>query len=291
MAKYKVRNGQNIYDIAIGLYGTIEGVFDLLIANPTLSMATPLTTGMELEYHEGFVVNSSIVEQLQQREIIPINGERNVYYKPIKQVLRGIIAIPNDAEIIEFDISGEGTILVDWDDNTPAESIVLTHERQAIEHYFNNNADARRVKLYGDFSVMELDTTQLGGGLYLTAPLTVDEFISHNNSTTLDSLLLFEGTYKVDLQNSMIDDLSPIYNMSLSQLNLLGVQFKNTKVLDDYLVNLKDNYENRRSCEIWLDTEPSERGYQAIHTIINEPEWNMPNKWIFHIKNQIYIAQ
>ena len=48
MATYKVKLNQNILDIALELYGTIEGVFDLLITNTGLSMNTDLKTGQEL---------------------------------------------------------------------------------------------------------------------------------------------------------------------------------------------------------------------------------------------------
>ena len=34
MRTYTVRTGQNIFDVALTLYGSIEGVFDLLVSNP-----------------------------------------------------------------------------------------------------------------------------------------------------------------------------------------------------------------------------------------------------------------
>ena len=80
MAKYKVSSSQSIWDIAIALYGTIEGAFDLFVSNPKLTMTTDLIPGMELEYHEDFVVNEGIVESLKSASITPANGER-VYFK------------------------------------------------------------------------------------------------------------------------------------------------------------------------------------------------------------------
>ena len=81
MATYKVKLNQNILDIALELYGTIEGVFDLLITNTGLSMNTDLKTGQELEYHEDFILNESVVTGLSDDSIVPANGERHVYYK------------------------------------------------------------------------------------------------------------------------------------------------------------------------------------------------------------------
>ena len=50
MGKYRVVAGQNIYDVALYLYGSIEGVVDLLINKPDLSFATTLTAVRELVF-------------------------------------------------------------------------------------------------------------------------------------------------------------------------------------------------------------------------------------------------
>ena len=51
MKQYTVRSGQNIYDVSLTLYGTVEGIFDLLISNKGLTMDTKLSYGMVLNYH------------------------------------------------------------------------------------------------------------------------------------------------------------------------------------------------------------------------------------------------
>lgn len=291
MAIYKVKSNQNIYDVALHLYGTIEGMFDLLISNPTLGMASELRAGTELEYHDDFIINPSIVNQFIKNGIIPINGERDVYFKETDAQLRAIVKVPENIDVLHFSISGEGTLIVDWGDNSPLECISLTHTQTLIEHHFNSQVDVRRVRFYGDFTVLQFDATNLEGEVFLTAPMKVDEYVSHSNDNTLAGLFLFEDTYKVDLQRMLIKDLSPIYSMSLSQLNMLGARFKNIEVLDDYLVNIVENHQNRRACEVWLDTEPTERGLQAIEAIIGEPEWNTPEQWVFHINDKTYTAE
>lgn len=45
MAQYKVRSGQNIYDVALTLYGSVEGIFDLLASNSWLNMETSFLMG------------------------------------------------------------------------------------------------------------------------------------------------------------------------------------------------------------------------------------------------------
>ena len=61
MQVYKVRNNQNIFDVAIAIYGSIEGIFDLLVNNPDLSFDSVLNGGQELYWDEDFVVYDTIV--------------------------------------------------------------------------------------------------------------------------------------------------------------------------------------------------------------------------------------
>lgn len=291
MATYKVKSGQNIFDVALHLYGTVEGLFDLLISNPKLSMCSDLETGMDLEYHEDFVINSDIINRLNEGNIMPANGQGYVYHKPSDKEARLMIKVPQEIESIQFLISGNGKVIVDWDDNTELEEIVLNSAHTHLEHHFNNKTEKRRVLLYGDFSLQTFDTSKLEGDVILLCPLVVDEFTSKSNGYSLAPLFLFKDTYKVDLQNRWVDSLEPIYDMSLSQLNLCGITYQNIGVLDEYLENIVKNHQNRRACEVWLSSTPSERGMQAIETIIGEPEWNTPNKWIFHINDILYTAE
>lgn len=291
MATHKVTANQNIWDVAVLLYGTIEGVFDLLISNPELNMTTDLTPGMELEYHDYFVINDGIISSLKSNNLVPGNGERHVYYKAIEEPLVFICGVPADQELIDFSVSGDGQMLIDWGDNTEIETINLTHTIRRLTHYFDNVVDERRVKIYGTFNLLTLDTSKLKGDMFTIRPVVVDEFTSKANGNSLKGLFLFDGTVKVDLQTMVISDLSPIYDMSLQELNLLQVQFTDVSVLDNYLVHIAENYGNRRDCAVYLDTEPTEIGMNAIQTIINEPEWNESGKWKFVINDIVYTQE
>lgn len=61
MGSYRVVAGQNIYDVALHLYGSVEGIVDLLVNNPALSLETELCSGQELTYTDGFVINADVV--------------------------------------------------------------------------------------------------------------------------------------------------------------------------------------------------------------------------------------
>lgn len=288
MAKYKVSSSQSIWDIAIALYGTIEGAFDLFVSNPKLTMTTDLVPGMELEYHEDFVVNEGIVESLKSASITPANSERHVYYKQTDKTLRMICSVSEKEEIAKFSVCGQGEMTVDWGDNCDLEDIQLTDTLQKAEHYFNSTVDKRRIRIYGDFEIETLDVSSFSGTIYPTRPVTVDEFRSHANSGLFTGLFLFKGTTKVDLRYSTIPTLEPIRDMSLQELDLRDAKFDDVKALDDYLEYLVTDHGTRRGCTVYLTTEPSEKGMAAIQTLITDEEWNSQHPWKFIIGDKIY---
>lgn len=291
MAVYQVKTSQNIFDVALHLYGSIEGLFDLFISNPWLTMTTELKRGMELEYHEYFVVNFAMRQEILNNGYLPANSERKVYNKLTEQPLVMICDIEPSLESTRITVSGDGTMYIDWGDNSNLEEVVLSVNERLCEHYFDSTVDARRIKIYGTFNLMKLDTSRLGGVFYTVAPVVVDEFVNCSNGSSLQGLFLFDGTVTVDLQGMNISDLLPIGNMSLQELNLKDVRFSDVSVLDDYLKYIVENYGSRRDCTVYLTEEPSSVGMDAINTIINEKAWNESGKWKFIINDKIYTAQ
>ena len=306
MAQYKVQGGQNIWDIAILLYGSIEGAFDLFMSNPKLNMTTDLKTGDILEYHEQFVINQSIVDAIISNDYLPANSERRVYFKDVQAPLRVFVKIPEKENEVSFIVAGDGQMIIDWGDNSNLQTINLTTEEIVLVHAFDNKVDKRRMKIYGDFSLSRLNLTGFKGSLYPINPVVVDEFVSIANAGDLSCLFLFKGMVTLDLRNTNIDNLAPIYDYGksgniaenyngLQILNLQGVQFKDVSVLDDYLEYLAnpETHGTRRPCHIYLTTEPTERGMAAIETILNEKAWNQEGfaaSWVFDINGTTYTT-
>lgn len=307
MAQYKVQGGQNIWDIAIQLYGSIEGAFDLFMSNPKLNMTTNLKAGDILEYHEQFVINQSIVDAIESNDYLPANGERRVYFKNVQAPLRMFIKMPEQETETSFKVAGNGQMVIDWGDNSALQTISLSDDMTTLEHVFDNKVDKRRMKIYGDFSLSYLNLTGFKGSLYPINPIVVDEFISIANTGDLSCLFLFKGMVSLDLRNTNIDDLSPIYDYGrsgnvtesyngLQLLNLEAVRFKDIAVLDDYLEYLADSetHGTRRPCHIYLTAQPSARGMAAIETILNEKAWNQEgyaSSWAFTINGTTYTAE
>lgn len=291
MGVYTVKPNQNLFDAALHLYGSIEGLFDLLISNPELNMTSDLVYGQELIYHEDFVLNESVVSEFKKQNITPSSGARKVYFKRPGEDLIFLVGVNANMVFTSFKVAGEGTMIIDWGDNTELEHVQLSVAVQSIEHYFDNETEKRRIRIYGDTQMLkftQLDTTGLGGALILCKPVVVDEYACTNRGYSLVGLSMFEGTYKIDLHSTTIDSLLPIGDMSLQELDLTDVCFLHDNTVDDYLEYIVAHHADRRPCTIWLTTEPSERGYAAINTILNEPEWNISDTWKFYINNQLY---
>lgn len=288
MDSYTVQHGQNLFDVAILLYGSVEGIFDLLVSNPAISMDTELVGGETLNYHSYFEINTSIVSSINENGIIPANGERHVYFKKTSEAAKIMFGVKSSVSSVSFEAQGDGTMYIDWGDNSDLEKVTLNSSVRAIEHYFDNQVESRRIIVYGTFSFEYLCTTNIPGNMLLLEPVTVDEYVSQANGFSLDGLLLFEGTYKVDLQRCDISDLIPISDMSLQELNLLDAKFSSVGVIDDYLVHIVNNYGTRRNCTVYLNTAPSSVGMAAINTIINEADWNASGKWVFVINGTTY---
>ena len=289
MAQHIVKKNQNIFDIAIELYGSVEGIYDLLITNSWLSMEYDLKAGDVLEYHDYFVLNQGIVDEIRNKNYRPANGARHVYAKNPSENQIFQVHVPKDIEFSTIIVSGEGTMLVDWGDNSELQAINLTHTEVKVEHFFDNQVDKRVIRIFGDFSLLTFDTTELNGNLYTLYPVVVDEFTSKSNEYSLEGLFLFSGTVVLNLTGMLIKDLSPIYNMSLQELDLRGAHIE-PEVIDDYLVNIVNNYGTRRNCTVYLTTEPTATGMTAIQTIINESAWNQSGAWVFNINGTIYTA-
>ena len=221
MAQYKVRSGQNIYDVAMTLYGSVEGIFDLLASNSWLNMETQLSYGMILTYHEEFVINKSIVIWLKDNNVLVKNGEHIYNYLDIEEFVKQHIqtyhqAIYNSLADMSSDeqnmyweslytprmvIHQQGQIsnmvvklkadthmIIDWGDYS-APQIVESTEEQEVEHCYKG-VGKHIITIYGDCEFSKLDFRELNGVYYPLGTIYADEFISTLNIDDLKKLII-----------------------------------------------------------------------------------------------------
>ena len=302
MGRYKVTTGQNIYDVSLHIYGSIEGIVDLLINNETLSLSTELHSGDELIYTDDFVINADVVAYNRVNEITPAAGERSVYHKRFNYPKVIELHTSNLLTSVSFSIYGRGVVEMDWGDNSRVETILLTSELRVITHTFNSQIEQeRRVYFYGDFEVQRADFTLLHPlSIYFMRPLSVEDFTLNSSSVKIDFISLFRGTYALNLSACSVVDLAPALSQKgLHTLNLTSSIFS-SEALDNFLIGLVTQHDQRRSCNITLTTQPTGEyqqrsppttGMEAVWTLTHEPAWNESGFWSITIHNTTYTYE
>jgi len=300
MGKYNVTSGQNIYDVALHLYGSIEGIVDLLMNNTSLSLNDQLNIGQELLYTDDFVINADIVTYYRMHNITPSNGERNVYFKEINEPRIIEIAVKKGATLVNLSISGEGEIYIDWGDNTPIELYSLPDKLTIKNHLFDNTVPTtRKIRIYGEnynFKQMSLDKLPIEN-LYFIKPVQIEKFKISDVKIDLSFISLLHDVYEIKLPEVKTKSLLPLLPCkNLMELDLTDIII-DQNTLDEYLISLVNNYNGRRCCKVILTTYPSGRyqkpekdgnqkyiirtGMEAIWVIRHEPAWNQGGMWQF----------
>lgn len=309
MGKYKITAGQNIYDVAMHLYGSIEGIVDLLINNPELSLDDTLKSGEELEYTDGFTISPDIVAYNRMYSLLPANGERNVYPKEPAGKRFMELYTEGKQTAASLLLSGNGRLEIDWGDNTDIEVVILTDAVKELRHYFNDKtASVRRMSFYGEVKFRMLDLSRChASSVYLLCPISIEKFTCEKMELDISFLSLAEDTYELyfaGLQTGSLLSLLPLKR--LMRLDLTGSKVK-PSALDTYLKALVAQHYGRRNMTVLLSVSPSgtyrkpekdgngnyltASGMEAVWMLTHEPAWNGGGAWTFIINNQTYTYE
>ena len=307
MGKYKVIAGQNIYDVALHLYGSIEGIVDLMMCNTDLSLDTTLKVGDELIYSDDFIINADVVAYNEMHGIVPSNGEHHVYPKVFTRPLAVAFSLPTQILSVQCSVSGVGTLEIDWGDNSDTEVITLTDKPQLLKHIFDNKVrKRRRIRWFTDAYFKQVDWSGLQPtSVVVLKSLPIEELTTKDATLTLDSLQMVTGIYSLNLSGLTSGNLKPLVECrELMTLNLTDARIKPT-VLDEWLIAIVERYGNRRNCEVTLTAVPTgiyqeparnadtgryniTSGMEAIWVITHEESWNEGGKWEFIINDKEY---
>ena len=307
MGKYRVIAGQNLYDIALHIYGSIEGIVDLMMCNTDLSLDATLKVGDELIYSDDFVINADVVAYNEMHGIVPSNGEHHVYPKVFTKPLSVVFSLPTELLNVQCSVSGVGTLEIDWGDNSDTETVNLTDKPRILKHTFDSKVrKRRRVRWFTDAYFKLVDWSGLKpNSLIILRPLPIEELAIKDATLTLDSLQMITGIYSLNLSGLSCGNLKPLAECrGLMQLNLTDARIKPT-VLDELLIAMVERYGNRRNCEVTLTAVPTgvyqeparntdigkyiiTSGMEAIWVITHEESWNEGGKWKFIINDKEY---
>lgn len=307
MGKYGVIAGQNLYDIALHIYGSIEGVVDLMMSNTDLSLDTTLKVGDELIYSDDFVINADVVAYNEMHGIVPSNGEHHVYPKVFTKPLAVAFSLPTELLNVQCSVSGVGALEIDWGDNSDTETVTLTDKPRTLKHTFDSKVrKRRRVRWFTDAYFKQVDWSGLKpNSIVILQPLPIEELTIKDATLTLDSLQMVTDIYSLNLSGLTSGNLKPLVECrELMMLNLTDARIKPT-VLDEWLIAMVERYGNRRNCEVTLTAVPTgtyqeparnvdtgryniTSGMEAIWVITQEESWNEGGKWKFIINDKEY---
>lgn len=310
MGKYSIKSGQNLYDIALHIYGSIEGIVDLLMNNTGLSMCDTLKPGDELIYTDDYFINADIVAHLRMNNITPANGERHIYYKEPATIPLFQTVIAHDDKCAEIGLAGWGTIEIDWGDNSDLQLIELSENKKYYYHSFDDRiASERKIKVYGNARLKELDLERLPKILSILCytPFYIEYLKLSDSKLAIDFIMLLTDVYDVSLTRLTSVNLLPL--LACKKLMRLDLSKLNTTryVLDEYLFGLVHQYYERRYCTVILTTEPGgeykepergsdtkyiiKTGMEAIWMLTHEPAWNEAGFWKFVINDKVYSTE
>ena len=310
MGKYKVTQGQNLYDVSLHIYGSIEGILDLLVNNASLSLDKELCSGEELLYTDDYLINREVAAYYDTHGIVPASGQRQVYPKYFTLPKTLEIYIPGKEINAGFTLSGEGVLEADWGDNSPVEIIRVSDTRQSVSHIFDSPATGgkRKITLYMSASLKSLDISGLRLlALYILKPVYVERLIVCDTASGLESLPLFEGLFFLSLDRVRTENLMPLVELKgLMNLYLDGFVYRQPTI-DAYLIALVKRHGGRRNCHIRMQTVPSgsyaepdkddhnryilTSGMEAVWVLTHEPAWNEGGSWEFIINDTKYTYE
>lgn len=261
---YIVTENQTIYDVAIDIHGTIDGISDILVNNPNISIDSEMYGGLKIIYTSGQTIEQDVVEQLDAMGIIPVNPVRYVY--PKKHIDGKVIDIysSNDDAIFSFKKSGyNSSIYIDWGDDTDIEKISPCTD--FVYHQFNltdNIYKDRRIRIYtdkdnnsDDLNLVFEDSNHYEVILYQN--IKASSFTDSSSLISVDFLRLFSGIKKLSLENTYATDLTPISKIeSLIDINLPSKNIKPSS-LDALFLGIINNYGQRMPATININVKPT----------------------------------
>lgn len=285
---YTVKRNQNIYDVAVQIYGSVEGLFDLLISNEGLAMDSELKEGQELVYHPVFIQNHSMLNKFANEKITLANGlakEIPVINLSNVQFVMGVQARKNVTERMK--IEGDGPIVVDWGDSVFEVNSLLENNMVTFIHLYTSTL---MFKLFvsSDNPITALDIRGMAGRIYLQECL--NSLISYAESK--DNIeegcigLIGNQLKRFALINKPDFNAMCLERFDLSYLNLTGASFKDTSITD-YIRSRQTGGAALEGGEIHLSEAfvPKET-IEAVYDLVNDEQYG--DKWIVFIDDTVF---
>ena len=308
IGKYTVGQNQTIFDIAIDIHGSIDGIFDILANNDSLSFDEELAVGSEILFSNYQNENSFISDLLDARDIIPSSEVRYIYpLQPQEKHLVNVLSIKLDASIeaIELSIGVSGEAVIDWGGSEDFDFI--NHESVEIHKILHNsslNTPYRVISIKSDnpfieMSKLKINNVDIEAVYVFTEELKVGDFVidSCGPLSIEFSKLLVSDNFVVS--NANVIDLTPLIYSELNNVSILSDKIKNS-VIDNFFLDIVKN--NQRHGDVIMRfsvmptgeyKEPVDKANitvpaEAMWWLVNNPEWNDIMGWTIVINGKTY---
>lgn len=185
MKTYIVKTKQNIFDIALQLHGSVEGVFDLLLSNETLTFDSIISVGTKLNYHEEFIINDDVVKWFDDNNVVVRNGQKII--EAVQEGLPRMMILQYGHDCAFTFKLKSGNLVVNWDDASIPQIYTVSDGAVEAAHYYRG-VSHHTIQLYGDFSFTELNLSDINGTYYLLDEVKVDNLVDNLNISELQTL-------------------------------------------------------------------------------------------------------
>jgi len=285
---YKVKNQQNVFDVAIQLYGSIEGLFDLLITNDWLGMDSVLEDGQELLYHPEFIIKNDIVAAINREGILIGNGEGTEPFTHGTDILGVINLSLSTAGPVKFSAAGSGKVQVDWGDDCIEEYSMTTVEQPIAHRYFSSGT--YNVYIYGG-SITALNMKGISGKFYpIKVKNTLTKYCEDRNLlASVSCISLFSSTLQHFEWNNRTEAMAiNTYLNGKTGLKYCDVTGSNvtSSAVGTFISSVNSNKANYTSLTCYFDgTQVTSNTRTLMKSILNDS--TNGSKFKFYIDHQL----
>lgn len=286
---YIAAPNQNIYDIAVDIHGTIDGVSDLLVNNSWLTLDIDIKGGDKITYTSGVTLDEYEAERLDMFGVVPATQNRNTYYRPKLSGKKFDVFLNKDVLsfdcIIEFD--GEQEISVDWGDNSDIE-VFKSSPAQISHSFYGEEGVERTIRFYiktDEVINIDIKTEDLINIMVYNS-INTRFFSTKSNMGDVRFFNLLTGIQRITASNISPETLAPLSKLiTIQDLDITSSKIK-PKQLDEFFISLVKNYGERLPATIKTTTKPNgdfkepniknmpQNGMEAVWMLVNEPAWN-----------------
>lgn len=290
--QYVVAGGQNIMDVVLATYGSLDGLTDFLMHNPDIDLNSNLEGGQVVLYEQANVINEVTINYFSNNNVYPLNSERNVYYKESSLPLVAYILIPPSVVYVGCSIWCDGRFEIDWGDDTDIESFTGNVN---ISHSNNSNInDNRIIRLYSadNFNKISFNNIPIVD-VFIFESRVIYQFdiVRSRELCSIGYCKLIKNLRDINMSGSKIADILYLIGCeSIRSLNLNGCGIQKSD-LDSYFIGLVKNYQSRVIANVDVRNNGGISGIYQSPSNLSDPKSGLEAVWVLENERSWKISR